>query len=344
MNFENYRKEVARAEMSPDFQQRVLQKLEATQQERKNERIVKTTRRSMRVALIAAAVAVMFCISAAAIAVIITAQHKALVDLGMNEDGTVNEYTAYADENAPANADGSVTLVSTVCTGANMDAFFLVSPIPERAALSVQNEDGRYYWSIGVIDTMRKTATILVSQVDYDTETNAALVRVTLTSEALTELSSINIPLVLTSGEENISFGGVNVPVTESRLLTGAAEIDLSCGKVTGVTIGATFIEVSIEAPPIGNTSNLDTLHEVSQDRRSALAAVLKDASVQLADGTSIAVSELRSPYASEWVLSDGDLSAMEAGSFRMEHLCSTVLDTAQIVSITIGNTVIPVK
>lgn len=344
MNFENYRKEVALAELSSDFQQRVLQKLEAVQQERTNECIVNTPRRPMRVALIAAAVAVAFCISAAAIAVITTAQQKALADLGMNEDGTVNEYTAYDDENAPANADGTVKLVSTVCTGDNMDAFFLVSPVPEQAALSIQNEDERYYWNIGVVDTKRKNATILISQVDYDTETNAALVRVTLTSEALTELSSINIPLVLTCGEENIRFGDVDVPVTESRLLTGATEIDLSCGKVTGVTIGATFIEVSIEAPPIANTSNLDIRHEITRDRLSALASALKNASVQLADGTSIAVSEYRSPYASEWVLYDGNLSAVEAGSFCMEHLSCTVLDTAQIVSVTIGNTVIPVK
>lgn len=343
MNFEKYREEIDRASFSPDFQQRVLRKLEAAQQEGKENQIMKKTQRSVRTTLIAAAVAALVCISAAAVAIITTAQHKALEDLGMDGDGTVDEYTAYDDENAPKNANNDVKLVSTVCTGTNMDAFFLVSPVSEQAALSIQNGGEHYYWDIGTIDTKRKNATVLVAQVDYDTGSNAALVRVTVMSEALTELDSINIPLILTCDEETICFGGVDVPVTESKLLTGTADLSLSCGKVTSVTVGATLIEVSIKAEPI-TASDTDGLHTACQAQRRAIEDALGDATVQFADGTSLSIAEIRSPFASEWFPKDGDLSAMEAGAFSMQHICSTVLDTTQIVSVTIAGAVIPVK
>lgn len=343
MNFEKYREEIDRASFSPDFQQRVLRKLEAAQQEGKENQIMKKTQRSVRTTLIAAAVAALVCISAAAVAIITTAQHKALEDLGMDGDGTVDEYTAYDDENAPTNANNDVKLVSTVCTGTNMDAFFLVSPVSEQAALSIQNGGEHYYWDIGELDTLRKNATVLVSQVDYDAETNAALIRVTVMSEALTELDGINIPLIFTCDEETICFGGVDVPVTESKLLTGTADLSLSCGKVTSVTVGASFIEVSIETEPV-TASDTDSLHTACQAQRRAIEDALGDATVQFADGTSLSIAEIRSPFASEWFPKDGDLSAMEAGAFSMQHICSTVLDTTQIVSVTIAGVVISVK
>lgn len=343
MNFEAYRKEINRAEF-PDFQQRVLQELTAAQQEGKEGKIMKATRRPIRVTLIAAAVAVLVCISAAAVAIITTAQHKAMADLGMDEDGAVSEYAAYTDENAPTNESGDVKLVSTVCTGANMDAFLLVSPISQEVAVSVQNKDGHYDWGINIFDTNSKGASILLSQVDYDAETCEALVRVTVTSEALTELESVNIPLILfCDGQPAVFYDGVDVPITESKLLAGAADITFSCGRVTGVTVGATYIEVRFEAER-AVFDDVDRQNEANDTRYAAVEAALKGSSVQFADGTSLAVSEIKTPYLDEWTLTDGDLSALAEGSFGMQHLCSTVLDTSQIVSVTIAGTVIPVN
>lgn len=206
------------------------------------------------------------------------------------------------------------------------------------------NKDGNYDWGTDVFDTNLKTAGILLSQVDYDAEMHEALVRLTVSSEALTELESINIKFILFhDGQPAVFYDGVDVPIAESKLLTGTADIMFPCGKVTGVTVGAAYIEVSIEAEP-AVFDDIDLRHEAADARLSAAEAALRGASVQFADGTGLLVSEIRSPFISEWTLTDGDLDALQAGSFCMQHLCSTVLDTAQIVSVTIGNTVIPVK
>ena len=344
MDFEQYRNEIDHACFQADFQQRTLQKLRAAQSEEREKVTMKKTHRSVRLALIAAVLVLAVSISAAAVAAISNAHTKTRENLGIKENSDIAEYREYDDENAPIaeNENGTVKLVSTVCSGESLDAFFIVSPVEKDAGLSIQNNDALYCWDIGALDTHQKTTTMLLSQISYEETTKSSLVRVTLLSETFTELPQITIPLILRSDDEIITFAPVNVPVTSSDLLEGSADIALSCGNVTGVKIGATFVEVCFVSERIDGT--VDELHYLTQEQRSAINSALEDAAIQLKDGTNIIIRDLKTPWAHTWVLIDGDLAAMEAGDFSVQHLCAEVLDTSQIESVTICGTVIPVE
>lgn len=337
-NWNDYRAEIDSADFSSDFSARTIRLLEAAQ-DGKEQKTMKTAKKSMRITLIAATLAVVLCISAAAVAVISASQARVRQELGVDPAHPISEYTVYAEDAAPAaeNEVGGVKLLSTVCSGSRVDAFFLVKNAPAAAA------EGKGNWEIGPINTQKNPATYIVSQLEYDADSSTALVELTMLCDAPeNELTGINVALSHSTDEGITCYPEISVPITESRILTGEADVALPCGLVTRVNVAAGYVELQMSAAAVC-TDDVDAIHTQTQAGRAAINEALADTSVQYADGSSVKVADMESVFASGWTLTNGDLDAMEKGSFAVQHICTKVLDTEQIVSVTVGGTVIPV-
>lgn len=342
MDWNNYRKEIDSADFDPDFSQRAARQVEAMWQERKEPYYMKKTGKSLRVALVAACLTVLMSVTAAAAVIVTSFRQTAREELGIQAENPIPEYTEYAEEQ---NEENGMKLVSTVCSGTRMDAIFAMSHVPAEIGPIIDQGKG-YEWDLGGISAHETTgtpSTSLVDQIDYDSESETALVHLTILSDVLPKQDTISVSLFLRGPAEDIPFGSIDVPVTKSQTLTATTDLTLSCGQVTDISIGVGFVEVSIAGAPI-TAKEIDVIDAEVSKRLEAINASLDTMTLQFEDGTEAKVTDLPSPLAANWMLAGESLHEMEQGQFRMQHICEQMLDIQTVVSVTIDGTVIRLR
>lgn len=350
MDWNDYRNKIDQANLDSEISQRAAKCALAVWQTRKEKHSMKN--RTLRMGLIAACVASVLCICAAAAA--ITWNQKIRQDLGIVER-PIAEYTEY--ENAE---QAGMTLLSSVCSGQQMEAFFTLKNVPKNQEIELKTLE-----FLGV--DAKTPVTSLVTVSDYDAKNNTVLVRVTILGQALEQAKAVSIglswseepskdlfaeiknlpkdengaPIGLEEYVENInanvlpqyehSFGPVEVPVTESEILTASGNAQLSSGIVTSVRVGAGFIEFVIDGSEI-TEADPDKAHSITTTIQEAIAADLANAAVRFADGTEMNIAQMQSPWAAAWVYSDG-----EPASGKVQHILSQMLNLQQVTAIVLN-------
>lgn len=253
------------------------------------------TRRLPRKALILAAAVAVFTLSAFATG--FTLWERARQDLGLT-DLDIPEYTEYSiDENAQPteitfqdeeaeNAmgkyvvpDAKIDLVSALCTGNQVTAYVAISPVTqEMADLSWSENQGLYdmaSWDIGLTNTVGtenqgRSWSSLATQMEYDPDTETALVRLYMEGPVFEEATELTLSLTWWSqtGETNPVntvryYGNVTIPVTHSAALTASTDLSFEntflpqfSGSITEVEIQAGYIAVTLEQPSFQEACN----------------------------------------------------------------------------------------
>lgn len=257
------------------------------------------TRRFPRKALILAAALALFSLSAFATG--FTLWERARQDLGLT-DLDIPEYTEYSiDENAQPteitfqdeeaeNAmgkyvvpDAKIDLVSALCTGNQITAYVAISPVTQEMADQTWSEEQGLYdmasWSFGLTHTEGTENSLrswgsLCTQMEYDPDTETALVRLYMEGPVFEEATELTLSLTWWSqtGETDPVntvryYGNVTIPVTPSAALTTSTDLSFKntflpqfTGSITEVEIQAGYIAVTLERPSLQDAC--DTLGE----------------------------------------------------------------------------------
>lgn len=346
MNWNDYRNEIDRAAFDPAFQTRVMRALTAAQQGGKEPKTMKTTKKGLQRVLIAAAVLVFATVGAFAISA--SLRESARQDMGVSQKDTIAEWTEYDDDEIVTEAEtaGEVELVSTMCSGDTCEAYLLVNGVDEALAAEIADEQTWCEWDFGHVDTNRQNATIGVRQVAYDADAQQALVRVSATSVYFETASELTMELVLRrDGEVAHAYGEITIPITQSQALTCALDLPIEpsdyAGTLTGVSVYAGYVEITGSVVSLTDAGIDETdiagIDEFVCGWHTAIQAMLSDAELVYADGTHVAISQLPSALAGEWVLSNGEITPLEQGQLQMRHVCAQALDLTKITGVVIG-------
>lgn len=346
MNWNDYRKQIDRAEFDPAFQMRLMRALTAAQQGGKEQNTMKTTRKGLQRVLIAAAVLVFATVGAFAISA--SLRESARQDIGVTQQETIAEWTEYeaAEITAESQTAGEVTCISTMCSGDSCEIYLLVSGVDEALAEELANENTWCEWDVGHIDTNQQNATVGVRQVAYDADAQQALVRVSATSAYFETASELKMELMLSrDGEAVRVYDEITIPITQSQALICALALPIGpsdyAGTLTGVSVYAGYIEITGRVASLAEAgideTELDEVDAFVGSWHMAIETMLADAELVYEDGTHVMISQLASPVAGEWVMSGGELAPIEQGQLQMRHVCQQALDLTKITGIVIG-------
>lgn len=316
----------------------------------------KKSHRFPRKALMIAAVVALFSLSAFAAG--FTLWERARQDLGLI-DVDIPEYTEYSiDENdqpteitfqneEAENAmgqyvvpDAKIDLISTLCTGNEITAYLAISPVTqEMADLTWPEAQGLYDmadWSFGIANVDFPSLSYLCTQLEYDPDTETALVRLYMKAEGLAEATELTLSMSWWSqtGETDPVntiryYGDVTIPVTPSTGLATPVTMSLEnsslpqfSGSITNLEVQAGYISVTVEAPSFydacatlgqdafstivhsnnGDSDSLEAATELdaatcySRSWTTTVDQALSDATLTLQDGTSLTISQLENP------------------------------------------------
>ena len=241
--------------------------------------------------LIAAVIAVMFCVTALAIAY--SLRDAARMDMGISAENPIPEWTEYEAGTADGARDAAqAVLVATMCSGERLYAYVQLSPVPVEIAVNLaDNASPEYEWDLN--ETNAAGCTFDIEQTSYDTKTQTALVKVSVHGAALEEMERVELSLALTHNlKKKATYGPVVVPVTSSQMAFCPADVVVenrkahfeeilgpdsetlqipdyvSEGRIRQIAICAGYIEVTLETPSISQwtaASNADQVN-ISQD------------------------------------------------------------------------------
>ena len=336
---QEYRACIDRAHFDPAFPERVLRELSLAQSGKEN--AMKRPKNMWKIALIAAALAIALSVSAGAI--ILNNLEQARNDLRIT--GPIPAWTEYADA---ANADGTVRLISGLCSGDLLDAYFEVGPIDAEAGRNLQEHQGtgECGWSARDFSTGKNTVAFDLTQLSYDAQSGVALLRLEFRGAVLEDMDALTLTLERRDGEgaQAVSYPAITVPLAEA----GTLRAELDCpfrgegvsGTVTAVAVDAGMVEFSVVIDGVDpGEETLDERHSRTLAYRAAAEEALDEAVLNFADGTSVRVGDLPSRYASNggWVVADGELKPVEAGDFALQRVCTEALDLSKVVSVTVG-------
>lgn len=161
-------------------------------------------KKALHLSLIAAAAVAVFCASVA----IGTFVFKAKKTAASEHLNNVETFAPIKDNQA-----GSIQLLSSACSGTQIDACFSVCPVTEPVGTSLADGDGRYKWEVGGQEA--QTAGIRLTNLSYNAQTQTSLVRLTLSNDAAASgANSVNVSLSVRSDEGVITFGNADIPIT----------------------------------------------------------------------------------------------------------------------------------
>lgn len=264
------------------------------------EKIKSSRRRSLgrfpRTAVIAAATISLLTLSVAAVG--FTFWDRARSDLGIT-DQNIPEYTEYSinESTAPteitfndeesesamgqyAVEDARIDLVSALCTGDEVTAYLSISPVTqEMADVTWDNVQGLWDmadWSYGFVSAVGAfieniNSSSRITQLEYDAESQTALLRLNTSGEVFTKATEITISLTWwhQQGEENPTsevryYGNVTIPITHSQSLMSAVDFQFEndflpqfTAKVSNVEIYAGYISLTVEMPSVTEACNI---------------------------------------------------------------------------------------
>ena len=343
---QEYRACIDKAHFDPAFPERVLRELSLAQSGKEN--AMKKPRNPWKIALIAAALVIALTVSAGAI--ILSNLEQARNDLRIT--WPIPEWTEYADA---ANADGTVRLISGLCSGDLLDAYFEVGPIDAEAGLYLQENQGvgECGWSARDFSTGKNTVGFNLTQLSYDAQNGVALLRLEFRGAVLEDMDALTLTLERRggAGAQAVSYPAITVPLAEAGTLRAGLDCAFSgegvTGTVTAVAVDAGMVEFSVVIDGVDpGEETLDERHSRTVAYRAAAAEALDGAVLNFADGTSVRVGDLPSRYASNggWVVAGFDLPPVEAGDFALQRVCTEALDLSGIVSVTLDGTEYPLK
>lgn len=244
-------------------------------------------------ALIAAVIAAAGCMTA--LAVTFSLRDSARMDMGISKEATIPEWTEYEDigtaDTGPEAAEGmpaQAVLTATLCAGDRLCAYVEVSPVdPEVAMVLADNADWHYEWNMQWRGPYGCTGD--AEQVDYDVETQTALVKVTLTGDGLEQEEQVEVRLYLDHElKAEAAYGPVVIPITQAGMISCPADVAVrnvkahliettnpallseveipdyvSEGRITQVAICAGYLEVELETPSLDQWLPLTGLEQV---------------------------------------------------------------------------------
>lgn len=350
MDWNDYRDEMDRAPFDPAFRQRAMHALKAARQGGK-ETTMKKTKNSLQRILIAAAVLAFAVIGT--IAITASLRDSARQDMGLSQKETIAEWTEYDSAAAVSQneAGDAVELVSTMCSGDTCEIYLLVNGVDAVLAADLADEQSWCEWDFGYVDTGRQNATIGVRQVAYDADAQQSLVRVSAASTYFETASELKLELVLRrDGEIVRAYGGLTIPITQSQALQCSVELPVASGglsgMLTGVRVYAGYVEVVGSGASLADAgideTDFDAVDAFVGGWHTAISEALSGAQLVYADGTRTGIAELPSPFAGEWIFSNGELAQVEQGGLQVRHVCAQALDLTQITAIVIGGTEYP--
>lgn len=246
----------------------------------------------LRSVLIAAAIAAAGCMTA--LAVTFSLRDSARMDMGISKEAPIPEWTEYegvgtadtgpeAAEEAPAQA----VLTATLCSGERLCAYVEVSPVDPEVAVILADTSWEYEWDMAWRGLYNCTGD--AEQIDYNPETQTALVRVSLTGDGLEQVEQVEVTLYLDHElKAEASYGPVVIPITQAERISCPADVTVrnvkahltetinpallseveipdyvSEGRITQISICAGYLEVELETPGLDQWLPLTGLEQV---------------------------------------------------------------------------------
>ena len=179
-----------------------------------------------------------------------------------------------------------MALTATMCSGRQLYAYLEVSPVDaEIAAALADNTSWQYEWDLGGFQPQGVTSH--VEQVDYDAETQTALVKASLMGDVLEQTEQMELKLYLKHElKQEAAYGPVVIPITQAEMLSCPADVAVpnvkthlkleaagldpadfpdyvAEGRITRLTICAGYIEVELETPSLDQWASLTGLDQV---------------------------------------------------------------------------------
>ena len=207
-------------------------------------------------------------------------------------------------------------------------------------------------WSLGDVRPHINCGWV-VSHVDYDAETETALVKAHIFGAVAENAEELTLILALerSVGQKEF-FKPVIVPVTESDIKT--ADVALSVenadlgltGSVKQVAVSAGTVEVTLQIQPAREwltdngyeADDSSGLHDYFESWFEAAAAYLQDIRIGFADGSSMAVVDIPTPFAGNWIIENSTWNPVETeGRLTLQHVFSQAQDLSDVTSVTIG-------
>lgn len=294
--------------------------------------------------LIAAVIMLLGCVSAMAVG--ISLRQSARNDMGIQPENPISEWTEYEA------TDGErVDLVSSFCSGGHVFAYLEVEDISAEDGAAL--EAGTISWSLGDVLPHINNCSWVVSHVDYDAETETALVKAHVFGAVAEHAEELTLILALErSVDQKEFFKPVVVPVTESDIKTADVELSVEntdlglTGSVKQVAVSAGTVEVTLQIQPAREwladngyeADDSSGLHDYFASWFEAADAYLQDIRIGFADGSSMAVVEIPTPFAGNWIVENSALDPVETeGRLTLQHVFSQAQDLSDVTSVTIG-------
>ena len=219
--------------------------------------------------------------SVTAFAAVISLRDAARSDMGISSDAPIAEWTEYDQEpqENPASlqetetTEGHAELIATMCSGDRLEAYLEVSPINVEMADALMRDGTLYEWSVYALSL--ETAGFGAEQINYDPDTQTALIRVSLSGNGLRQADQVSLkPEIRYNLEHQRAFEEVAIPITASDSLMCDTDLvvdsipdtirffadkqisdsqadfkDLPIACVDSITIYAGYIDLKLDAP-----------------------------------------------------------------------------------------------
>jgi hypothetical protein len=356
----------------------------------------------LRGLLIAAVIAAIGGITA--LAVSFSLRDIARKDMGITEENPIAEWTEYGEDKTTGTnteqageAAGQAVLSAAMCSGSQLYAYLEVSPIDTSLAEALTNRDSAAYeWDLGGVQP--QGCSYYVEQIGYDPETQTALVKAELSGDILKQAEQMTLKLYLKHDlQSEAVYGPVTIPITESQMFSHSVDIrvenrkdhlDLTAnglnaghfpdysleGRITCLTLCASYLEVTLEAPGLDQWVPVTGLEKVKitvpaetlrmlEEHGSTEAEIqeieqqlfledqfvdawarsvneaLAGAAIHYKDGSSQMIEEIPSAFNGVWLLGSGAIDdSMLDGNMSLRFTPQKPFDLSAVTSITIGD------
>ena len=326
--------------------------------------------------ILAAALAALMSVTVLAVA--FSLRDAARSDMGISNDAPIEEWREYNQEpqkdtdsvKGTESTEGHAELIATMCSGDRLEAYLEVSPVGAEMADALMCDGTLYEWSVYALSM--ETAGFGVEQIDYDAETQTALIRVSLIGNELQKATQVSLkPEIRYNFAHQRAFEEVVIPITASDSLTRDTELilditsedfsflseyqffvsqenfkDLPSARVESITIYAGYIELKLDVPSLSDWAEAVGVQVDAADWAYGhfwsenINRVFENASILYKDGTSYNISLDNSKYGGgvAWDYPNGKVDdSFYAGHIHIRHTPQKPFDLSSIQSIIVG-------
>lgn len=342
-----------------------------------DEKMVYHIKRPTKVKVILAA-ALAALMSVTVLAVAFSLRDAARSDMGISNDAPIEEWREYNQEpqkdtdsvKGTESTEGHAEVIATMCSGDRLEAYLEVSPVGAEMADALMCDGTLYEWSVYALSM--ETAGFGVEQIDYDAETQTALIRVSLIGNELQKATQVSLkPEIRYNFAHQMAFEEVVIPITASDSLTRDTELilditsedfsflseyqffvsqenfkDLPSARVESITIYAGYIELKLDVPSLSDWAEAVGVQVDAADWAYGhfwsenINRVFENASILYKDRTLYNISLDNSKYGGgvAWDYPNGKVDdSFYAGHIHIRHTPQKPFDLSSIQSIIVG-------